>query len=491
MAYVRCRASLLCSNRLSKTAQAEGRETLSTWVRDYRPFAASATKFLSLPRINRPERDIAIEPSGISAHSECTKCQSGSSNYFHRNANGWRGYRLNNNAISCQILRRIRNYHAARTAVANADAGIGDVNVDIFDRNVKRLQRDRAAMEWSGPDPVQSEVTERLLDRLEDCKRAFPVGLVLEGAGEHVRSQLAGRGGLEKLIMLDSSAKMLEISRASVASELLSGGGLGGAADDGAEGLQLRHPAPPHPECSFIAGDAEFLPLRENSVDVVISVLGLHWINDLPGAMTQCRMALKPDGLFLAAMFGGDTLKEMRIACTVAQMEREGGISPRVSPLAQVRDAGNLLTRAGLALPTVDVDEIIVRYPSAVEVVEHLRAMGEGNAVRQRSPVLRRDTALATAAVYQSMFGAEDGSVIYMAGWSPHPSQQRPRARGSASVSLKDIQGALGDAKMKKGAPQAPGEDATPGKAAEPAPAPTPKDGGVTQLPSGSWYKLD
>ncbi|PNX90918.1 Sam-dependent methyltransferase, partial [Trifolium pratense] len=114
----------------------------------------------------------------------------------------------------------------------------------------------------------------------------------------------------------------------------------------------------------FVVGDEEFLPIKENSVDLVISCLGLHWTNDLPGAMIQSMLALKPDGLFLAAILGGETLKELRIACTVAQMEREGGISPRISPLAQVRDAGNLLTRAGFNLPGVDVDEYTVKYES-------------------------------------------------------------------------------------------------------------------------------
>ncbi|XP_066358862.1 putative methyltransferase At1g22800, mitochondrial isoform X3 [Miscanthus floridulus] len=166
--------------------------------------------------------------------------------------------------------------------------------------------------------------------------------------------------------------------------------------------------------------------------------------------MIQCRLALQPDGLFLAAILGGEALKELRIACTVAQMEREGGISPRMSPLAQVRDAGNLLTRAGFTLPGVDVDQYTVKYNNALEFVEHLRAMGETNALFQRNPVLKRDTALATAAIYQSMFGLEDGSipatfqVIYMTGWREHPSQQKTKRRGSATISFSDIQKQFG-----------------------------------------------
>lgn len=123
--------------------------------------------------------------------------------------------------------------------------------------------------------------------------------------------------------------------------------------------------------------------------------------------MAQCRFALRPDGLFLGAMLGGSTLQELRIACTVAQQEREGGVSPRTSPLAQVRDAGNLLTRAGLTIPTVDVDEIAVNYSDVLGLVSHLRRMGEGNGLLQRREALPRDTALAAAAAYTALFGEE------------------------------------------------------------------------------------
>ncbi|OIT03293.1 putative methyltransferase [Nicotiana attenuata] len=144
-------------------------------------------------------------------------------------------------------------------------------------------------------------------------------------------------GGIEKLLMMDTSCDMVKLCK------------------DAEQQMPNDNI-----ETSYIIGDEEYLPVKENSVDLVISCLGLHWTNDLPGAMIQCRLALKSDGLFLAAILGGETLKELRIACTVAQMEREGGIRPRLSPLAQVRDAGNLLTRAGLTLPGVDVDEYTV-----------------------------------------------------------------------------------------------------------------------------------
>jgi NADH dehydrogenase [ubiquinone] 1 alpha subcomplex assembly factor 5 len=184
--------------------------------------------------------------------------------------------------------------------------------------------------------------------------------------------------------------------------------------------------------------------------------------------MAQCRFALRPDGLFVGAMLGGSTLQELRIACTLAQQEREGGVSPRTSPLAQVRDAGNLLTRAGLSIPTVDVDEIHVHYRDVVDLVNHLRKMGETNSLIQRRESLPRDTALASAAVYTTLFGEQQQhnnntanniddnndisipatyQIIYMTGWSPDPSQKKAARRGSATVSFEDISKAMSDPK--------------------------------------------
>ncbi|XP_048332032.2 putative methyltransferase At1g22800, mitochondrial isoform X2 [Ziziphus jujuba] len=276
-------------------------------------------------------------------------------------------------------------------------------------------------------DSFVDATAENILDRLEDCKRSFPSALCLGGSLEAIRRLLNGRGGIEKLVMMDTSYDMVRLCK---------------DAEQNEPSKKI--------ETSFMVGDEEFLPVKESSLDLIISCLGLHWTNDLPGAMIQCRMALKPDGLFLAAILGGETLKELRIACTVAQMEREGGISPRVSPLAQVRDAGNLLTRAGFALPGVDVEEYTVKYQSALDLIEHLRAMGETNALLQRNRILKRETALATVAIYDSMFAAEDGTipatfqVIYMTGWKEHPSQQKAKRRGSATISFQDIQKQFG-----------------------------------------------
>ncbi|KAL3534774.1 hypothetical protein ACH5RR_003235 [Cinchona calisaya] len=311
------------------------------------------------------------------------------------------------------------------TESANDD--VQSSKVKIFDRHLKSKQRDRAAWLMQPKDSLVDSVAENLLDRLEDCKRTFPTTLCVGGSLEAIRRLLWGRGGIEKLIMMDTSNDMVKVCK---------------NAEMGMANENI--------ETSFIVGDEEFLPIKEGSIDLVISSLGLHWTNDLLGAMIQSRLALKPDGLFLAAILGGETLRELRIACTVAQIEREGGISPRLSPLAQVRDAGNLLTRAGFTLPGVDVDEYTVRYKNPLELIEHLRAMGETNALIQRSKILNRETALATAAVYESMFAAEDGTipatfqVIYMTGWREHPSQQKAKKRGSATVSFTDIQKQFG-----------------------------------------------
>jgi len=175
------------------------------------------------------------------------------------------------------------------------------------------------------------------------------------------------------------------------------------------------------------------------------------------GAMTQCRRALRPDGLFLASMWGGNTIQELRIACTLAEEAAEGGVSQRVSPLAQVRDAGNLLTRAGLMIPSVDLDEVTVHYSDPDGLVKHIRQMGESNAVRIRQPRFRRGTWEATKAAYLTTLTEEErasGSIpatyqaIYMTGWAPHERQQQPLPRGSATASFEDIEKAFNPQKQ-------------------------------------------
>jgi len=200
-------------------------------------------------------------------------------------------------------------------------------------------------------------------------------------------------------------------------------------------------------EIERIHGDEENLLqiVPPNSQEAIVSCLSLHWMNDLPGVLVQIKEALQPDGLFLGAMFGGDTLFELRTALQLAEVEREGGISPHISPMTDTRDVSNLLGRAGLTLLTVDIDEVKVGYPSMWELVEDLGNMGERNAVIGRRPIIHRDTLAAAAAIYKELHGNEDGTIpatfqiIYMIGWKPAPSQPQPLDRGTGKVNLKDV----------------------------------------------------
>ena len=190
------------------------------------------------------------------------------------------------------------------------------------------------------------------------------------------------------------------------------------------------------------SGD-EVLQLEPESLDLVISALALQFANDLPGVLAQIRRALKPDGLLLAAMIGGDTLTELRQAFAAGESECEGGVSPRVAPFADLRDVGGLLQRAGLALPVTDVDRIVVRYGSAFALMGDLRRMGATNILleRRRTPT-RRATVLRMAQIYGERFADPDGriratfDVIWLSAWAPHESQPKPLRPGSAQASL-------------------------------------------------------
>ena len=189
--------------------------------------------------------------------------------------------------------------------------------------------------------------------------------------------------------------------------------------------------------------ETETLALQPESLDLIVSALALQFVNDLPGVLAQIRRALRPDGLLLAAMIGGDTLTELRQAFAAAEAELEGGVSPRVAPFADLREIGALLQRAGLALPVTDVDRVIVRYDSAFALMRDLRRMGATNILveRRRTPT-RRATLLRMAQLYGERFADADGriratfDVIWLSGWAPHESQQQPLKPGSAKAGL-------------------------------------------------------
>lgn len=195
----------------------------------------------------------------------------------------------------------------------------------------------------------------------------------------------------------------------------------------------------------FVQGDEEMLPFAENSFDLVLSNLNLHSVNDLPGTLVQIRRILKPDGLFLASMFGGETLHELRESLTQAELSLKNGASPRIFPFADKQQMGALLQRAGFALPVIDSDIVTATYDNMFKLLHDLRGMGEGNIIAARSKVNPGKAFFMEAARhYQEHFAEEDGripasfEVIFLSGWSPHSSQQQPLKPGSAEIRLAD-----------------------------------------------------
>jgi SAM-dependent methyltransferase len=263
----------------------------------------------------------------------------------------------------------------------------------LFDRALLRVRQDRALRLGAVTfllDRAAEDIEERLRAVLREFKTAADVGT----SGDQVRNALAGRVG------------------------------------------QLARVDLPDLE-------SEPLQLQPASLDLVVSALALQFVNDLPGVLAQIRRALKPDGLLLAAMIGGDTLTELRQSFAAAEAELESGVSPRVAPFADLRDIGALLQRAGFALPVTDVDRIVVRYDDAFALMADLRRMGATNILveRRRTPT-RRATLLRMAQLYRERFADPDGRIratfdlIWLSGWAPHESQQQPLQPGSAKASL-------------------------------------------------------
>lgn len=288
---------------------------------------------------------------------------------------------------------------------------------DPFDRLALRRRRDRAAAGLAGCDFLFAEIAARLIDRLNDSARHFPLALDLGCRTGLIARDLAGEGGIERVISLDPSAAML---RQAVASGRTAG----------------------------VVAEEEWLPFAPHCFDVVLSNLSLHATNDLPGALIQVRQALRPDGLFLAAMLGGETLVELRQVLMEAELAETGGVSPRVAPMVGVREAGMLMQRAGFALPVIDSDRITVSYGDLFSLMRDLRGMGESNVLadRLRRPTSRMVFARA-AADYASRFTGADGrlqatfEVVFLTGWAPHASQPQPLKPGSGQVSLASVLG--------------------------------------------------
>jgi SAM-dependent methyltransferase len=279
-------------------------------------------------------------------------------------------------------------------------------NPTIFDRQMLRARQRRAGA--LGPetfliDRVAAELAERLSVVMRNFERAVDLGTPTDA----VHRALEGNGKITSLI------------------------------------AAARYDAPLR-----VAADEEVLPFADGSLDLVVSALALQFVNDLPGTLIQVRRALKPDGLLLAALAGGDTLSELREAFAQAESEIEGGISPRVAPFADLRELGALLQRAGFALPVVDSDRLTVRYASVFDLMRDLRRMGATNVLseRRRTP-LKRATLQRLAEIYAERFADADGrlratfEIAWLSGWVPHESQQKPLKPGSAQRRLADALG--------------------------------------------------
>lgn len=285
----------------------------------------------------------------------------------------------------------------------------------VFDSHAVRDHRARAARRPDAADFLTIEVAERLADRLDDVRRRFPRALDLGCRDGAMARILGARGGIDWLVAADSAFDFARLA-----------------------------PAP------RLVTEADALPFAPHSFDLVLSTLLLHWTNDLPGSLVQLRQILRPDGLLLAGLWGGETLHELRSALMEAELAEEGGAGPRVSPFADVRDLGGLLQRAGFALPVVDSDTLEVTYADALALMRDLRAMGETNAVgERRRGFTRRATLARAAALYGQRFARPDGRIrasfqlITLTAWAPHETQPKPLRPGSAAHRLADALGAV------------------------------------------------
>jgi SAM-dependent methyltransferase len=298
-----------------------------------------------------------------------------------------------------------------------------------FDRRAHLLRRDRAAALVDRAEPLLATIAERLLDRLDDTTRRFARALDLGGRHGLLARLLAARG-VPFVVSADLSPRMA-----------------------------ARAPRP------ALAADEEWLPFAPGSFDLILSALSLHWVNDLPGALVQLRRALVPDGLFLAVLPGPATLAPLRTAFLAAEAATAGGASPRVAPLADLRDAASLLQRAGFALPVADTETVTVSYPDPFVLFAELRALGETNALaaRNRRPATRG----LIGALAQHLPRDAEGrlamplELITLTGWAPAASQPKALAPGSAAARLAD---ALGSTEQGAG-------EAAPARLAPPKPA--------------------
>ena len=296
---------------------------------------------------------------------------------------------------------------------------MADVPPPLFDRALHRLRLQRAATGFPRADFLKARAAEDVAWRLSAILRRFPLAVDLSartGALSRALREGDAASQVDTLVEADLSAAML-----------------------------VRPTAEP---ALRVVADEERLPFRAESFDLAVSLLSLHWTNDLVGALVQARRLLKPDGLFVGALYGGATLTELRQSLLQAEAELSDGAGPRVSPFADALDGAGLLQRAGFALPVSDIDRITVRYDHPLRLMAELRAMGETNALRDRPRRrLTRQVIARTAEIYAERFGDPDGRVpatfeiITLTGWAPDASQPKPLKPGSAKTRLADALG--------------------------------------------------
>lgn len=268
----------------------------------------------------------------------------------------------------------------------------------IFNRPLVRRRRARSAANFSDFDFLHRRAMEDIIDRLETVKRDFPHAL-FDGAGG-LTAMLTPACGVGSVYSMDSAA------------------------------ARLNGASP-----GFVA-DSEHMPLRPQSLDLIVSLLTLHTANDFIGALAQARAALKPDGLFIAAVFGGDTLQNLRGALYTAETEITGGVAARIAPFAAIQDFGRALTRAGFALPVTDVDKVSITYRDPARLLSDLRGMGETTVLARQQQPLSRAVVKRMLEIFAASGGRETFDIVYLTGWAPHESQQKPLKPGSAASSL-------------------------------------------------------
>lgn len=297
------------------------------------------------------------------------------------------------------------------------------ISMTVFDRKAKVIQKQRAAIaeDSSVYEYIRDEVGYRLSDRLFDIKRQFNLVVDLGCGYGHVSKHIS-IDNVKELIMCDACQNILD------------------KAENPESGVKV----------SKIVVDEEKLPFKDDSIDLLISCLNLHWVNNLPSTFEQIKNCLKNDGVFLGAMFAGDTLYELRSSLQLAGIERDGGVAPRISPFVRLRDVGALMQSAGFSMLTLDTEELVIRYPSMFELMWDLKGMGESNAVLKRPLRLNKDTMFSAATLYDKLYGNQNNDsdtrgipatfqILYMIGWKPDPSQPKPLPRGSGKISIKDI----------------------------------------------------